>query len=133
MKYDIGDLQGQSMLDDVFETIEVEPREGRETQLMYWFRVCVAEWSNGVSPRLGVTEEELLIWDKGRQRHILETHRYGRELPHQCERTALTHDAIRVWVGHRGRAIVWRADAQSFYPAFVHPRPTSARRNRAAA
>lgn len=121
------------MLDDVFETIEVEPREGRETQLMYWFRVCVAEWSNGVSPRLGVTEEELLIWDKGRQRHILETHRYGRELPHQCDRTALTHDAIRVWVGHRGRAIVWRADAQSFYPAFVHPRPTSARRNRAAA
>lgn len=121
------------MLDDDFETIEVDPREGRETQLIYWFRVCVAEWSNGVSPRLGVTEEELLIWDKGRERHVLETHRYGREVPHECQRTALNHDSIRKWVAHRGKAIVWRDDARSFYPPFVHAKPADRREDRNAA
>lgn len=121
------------MLEEVFEIMEVEPREGRETQLMYWFRICVAEWSNGVNPRLGETEEELLIWDKGRERYVLETHRYGRELPHHCERAALTYESMRAWVAHRGKAIVWRDDAQAFYPAFVRPKPATQSGHRAAA
>ena len=100
---------------------------------MYWFRVCVAEWSNGVSPRLGVAEDELLIWDKGCERHVLETHRYGREVPHECHRTALSHEAIRAWVAHRGMAIVWRDDAQPFYPAFVHAKAGTTSAHRVAA
>lgn len=121
------------MLGEVFETIEVEPQEGRETQLIHWFRICVAEWNNGVNPRLGVAEEELLIWDKGRQRHILEKHRYGRDLAHECQRTALEHDAIRGWVWSRGKAIVWRDDAQDFYPSFVRARFEARRDDRVAA
>lgn len=121
------------MLSEVFETIEVEPREGRETQLMYWFRICVAEWSNGVNPRLGVAEEELLIWDKGCERYVLETHRYGREVPHECHRTALNHETIRAWVAHRGMAIVWRDDAQPFYPSFIRVRQSASQEQRAAA
>lgn len=121
------------MLEDVFETIEVEPREGRETQLMYWFRICVAEWSNGISPRHGITEEELLIWDKGRQRYVLETHRYGHDLPHQCQRIALTHDSMRAWIAHRGKAVVWRDDAQAYYPAFVRAKPSGTSEQRAVA
>lgn len=124
---------GKPMLDDVFETIEVEPRDGRETQLIHWFRVCVAEWSNGVNPRLGVSEEELLVWDKGRERHFLETHRYGREFPHQCHRIGLDHAAIRAWVARRGKAIVWRSDACAFYPAFVQVRPVAGNAQRVAA
>jgi hypothetical protein len=128
-----GELQEKSMLDKILETIMVEPSEGRETQLVHWFRVCVAEWHNGVSPRLGLAEEELLIWDKGRERHFLETHWYGREHPHQCQRTGLDHESIRAWVARRGEAIVWRDDAQSFYPLFVHAKPTDTPEHRVAA
>lgn len=97
----------------------VEPRPGRETQPIHWFRVCVAEWHNGVNPRAGVVLEELLVWDKGRHRYVLEVHRYGRELPHECRRSVLEHDDIRAWVERRAAAIVWRDDAQGFYPPFV--------------
>ena len=123
------------MADNIFETIMVEPSEGRETQLVHWFRVCVAEWHNGVSPRLGLAEEELLVWDKGRERYLLEMHWYGREQPHRCERTLLDHESIRAWIMRRGSAIVWRDDAQAFYPLFVHARPAQAqeRTQRAAA
>ncbi len=44
--------------------VNVLPDRGREAQLLYWFRVCVAEWSNDIDPRRGVKAEELLIWDK---------------------------------------------------------------------
>jgi hypothetical protein len=121
------------MADSIFETIMVEPTEGRETQLVHWFRLCVAEWHNGVSPRLGLAEEELLIWDKGRERYLLETHWYGREQPHRCERTLLDHESIRAWIVRRGSAIVWRDDAQAYYPLFVHARPGEASAQRVAA
>ena len=67
----------------------VVPAEGRETQLLYWFRVCVAEWHNGVSPRSGTVHEEILVWDKGRKCYVLEAHWYGSETTHRCERSAL--------------------------------------------
>lgn len=97
----------------------VEPEEGRETQFLYWFRVCVAEWHNGVSPRSGVTHEEILIWDKGRKCHVLESHRYGRESTHSCERSALDADQLYAWILKRSPEILWRHDAVDFYPPFV--------------
>lgn len=110
------------MLHEVPSFIHVDPREGRETQLVHWFRVCVAEWHNGISPRNGIAVEELLVWDKGRQCHVFEVHRYGREVPHDCQRAVLEHDGIRAWIARRGNAITWRDDAQAFYPPFVVPR-----------
>lgn len=101
--------------------LNVLPERGRETQLLYWFRVCVAEWSNGIDPRRGVKAEELLIWDKGRQAYVLETHRYGVGVNHSCERTAVDDHALRNWVWRHGPALLWRDDAVEFYPGFVRP------------
>lgn len=110
------------MLHEVPNFIHVDPREGRETQLVHWFRLCVAEWNNGINPRNGIAIEELLVWDKGRQCYVLEVHRYGRELPHDCQRNVVEHDGIRAWIARRGNTIIWRDDAQIYYPSFVIPR-----------
>lgn len=101
--------------------VNVLPDRGRETQLLYWFRVCVAEWSNDIDPRRGVKAEELLIWDKGRHAYVLETHRYGVGVNHCCERMAVDDQALRSWVRRHGPALLWRDDAVEFYPGFVRP------------
>lgn len=103
------------------EVIVVEPAQGRETQMLYWFRLCVAEWHSGVHPLVGTTREEILVWDRGRSTYVLEQYWYGKDVPRRRERTALDERRVRDWAAARGGQIVWRDDAVEFYPSFVRP------------
>lgn len=97
-------------------------RTGASTEpQLYWHRVRVAEWHSNADPRKAAVEEEILLFDRGRHRHVLERHRYGAGIRREREWADAGEQAIARWIDRRGDGILWREDAAAFLPAFVRP------------